>query len=76
MTAREQLIGYLATLFAIVILVVIAAVVSANGHSLEAVGVSAAVTGLIGVIRMPTSRTAPVAATDSGDVTVQAGKPE
>ena len=60
MTAHEQLIAYLATLAAIVILVGIAAFCSASGRSMEAIGVGAAVTGLIGVIRMPSSRSVTV----------------
>lgn len=68
MTAREQLIAYLATLGAIVVLVGIAAFCAASGRSLEAVGVGAAVTGLIGVIRMPTSREVHVANAPSDPV--------
>lgn len=69
MSAHEQLIAYLATLAAIVIMVLIAAIFVANGRSLEAVGVGGAITGLIGVIRMPATR-APIATTDKGDVNV------
>lgn len=53
MTERHQLIAYLATLAAIVALVGIGAALAATGKSLEAVGVAAAVTGLIGVIKLP-----------------------
>lgn len=56
MTEHNQLVAYLATLGAIVVLVGIAAFCAAHGRSLEAVGVGGAVTGLIGVIRMPASR--------------------
>lgn len=69
MTAREQLVAYVATLIAIVILVAIAAIVACLGHPVEALGVGAAVTGLIGLTRTPSTRT-PVATTDSGDVNV------
>jgi hypothetical protein len=69
MTAQHQLIAYLATLCAIVALVAIGAVLAYNGRSVEAVGVAAAVTGLIGVIKLPASRPA-VAETTSGDVNV------
>ena len=69
MTERHQLIAYLATLTAIVILVGLGAILAYNGKSVEAVGVAAAVTGLIGVIKIPSQR-APVAATQSGDVNV------
>ena len=67
MTDRHQLVAYLATLLAIVVLVGIAAVCAATGRSLEAVGVGGAVTGLIGVIRMPTGRSV---TTDPQPVTV------
>lgn len=60
MTAREQLIAYLATLLAIVLLVLIAALLARTGRSLEAVGVGGAITGLIGVIRMPSTRSVTV----------------
>jgi hypothetical protein len=56
MTEQHQLIAYLATLGAIVALVAIGAALAATGKSLEAVGVAAAVTGLIGVIKLPASR--------------------
>ena len=49
----EQLIAFLATLAAIVALVIVAAVLAYNGKLSEAVGVGAAVTGLIGVIKQP-----------------------
>lgn len=69
MTERHQLIAYLATLAAICILVGVGAILAYNGKSVEAVGVAAAVTGLIGVIKLPSQR-APVATTDKGDVNV------
>ena len=53
MNDRNQLIAYLSTLGAIVMLVAIGAVLAYNGKSVEAVGVAAAVTGLIGVIKLP-----------------------
>lgn len=56
MTEKHDLIAYLATLLAIVVLVGIAAYCAAHGKLTEAVGVGAAVTGLIGVMRMPTQR--------------------
>ena len=53
---RFELIAYLSTLGAIVVLVAIAAVLAGFGKYSEAIGVSAAVTGLIGVIKIPTRR--------------------
>ena len=58
MSPREQLIAYVATLIAIVLLVAIAALVACLGHPVEALGVGAAVTGLIGLSRSPGGRTA------------------
>lgn len=56
MSERHSLIAYLATLAAIVILVVIAAVLAFHGKYSEAIGIGAAITGLIGVIRLPSNR--------------------
>lgn len=56
MTGRNDLIAYLATLLAIVVLVALGGFFVAEGKSLEAIGVGAAVTGLIGVMRMPQQR--------------------
>ena len=56
MSEQHQLIAYLATLGAIVTLVALGALLAYNGKSVEAVGVAAAVTGLIGVIKIPASR--------------------
>ena len=69
MTERHQLIAYLATLGAIVALVGLGAILAYNGKSVEAVGVAAAVTGLIGVIKLPSQR-APAATTETGNVNV------
>lgn len=71
MSERHQLIAYVSTLVAIVVLVGIAAFCAANGRSLEAVGVGGAVTGLIGVIRMPQSRTVTVDNPPSAPVPVE-----
>jgi hypothetical protein len=49
-TERHTLIAFLATLVAIVILVVTGALMAANGKPAEALGIGGAVTGLIGVI--------------------------
>lgn len=50
MNERHILIAFLATLIAIVVLVVVGAVMAANGKPVEALGIGGAVTGLIGVI--------------------------
>jgi hypothetical protein len=59
MTEKHQPVAYLATLLAIVTLVGLDAILAYNGKSVEAVGVAAAVTGLIGVIKLPSQRNAP-----------------
>ncbi len=69
MNAKEQLIAYCATLFAIVVLVIAGLAAAWNGKNIEAVGVAAAITGLIGLIKFPSNNNA-VAKTDSGDVNV------
>lgn len=63
----HQLIAYRANLAATVTLGDLGANLAYNGKSVEEVGVTAAVTGLIGVIKLPSQR-APVPATQSGDV--------
>lgn len=50
MNERYVLIAFLATLSAIVGLVVTGAIMAANGRPAEALGIGGAVTGLIGVI--------------------------
>lgn len=50
MTERHTLIAFMATLFAIVVLVITGAIIALQGGSTEALGIGAAVTGLIGVI--------------------------
>lgn len=75
MSHREQLIAYLATLLALVLVVLGAMGISAHYPQLigkvEAFGLGTITGGLIGVLRIPSSRT-PVAATESGDVNVEA----
>lgn len=69
MTAREQLVAYLATLAALVIVVVGAFIASGFGVSVtEAFGLGAVTGGLIGVLRIPSARA--TASTESGDVNV------
>lgn len=75
MTSREQTVVYLCTLAAIVIIVLGSMLIATwNGGvligKLEAFGLGTVLGGLIGVLRIPSSRT-PVAQTDSGDVTVE-----
>lgn len=60
MSDRAQLLAYLATLTAIVLLVGIAAILAFHERYSEAIGVSAAVTGLIGVIKLPSQRSVTV----------------
>lgn len=72
MTPREQLIAYLATLVALVVVYAIPFFAAGHGVSItEAFGVGVAVGGLIGLLRLPASR-APgsTVTTDSGDITV------
>lgn len=73
MTPTQQLVAYLATLGAIVLLVLGAMVIGALNIAVlsktEAFGLGMAVGGLVGVLRIPSLRT-PVASTENGDVTV------
>jgi len=73
MTAREQLVAYLATLatLAIVILValLIAAWVPEVMGKMEVFGLGTVTGGLIGVLRIPSSRSS-TASTETGDVNV------
>jgi len=78
MTSREQTVVYLSTLAAIVMIVLGSMLIATwNGGvligKLEAFGLGTVLGGLIGVLRIPSSR-APVAQTDSGDVTVESQK--
>jgi hypothetical protein len=69
-TAREQLIAYLATLGTLAF--VFGAALFAAGHEVtvnEAFGLGTITGGLIGVLRIPSAR-GPVGTTDSGDVNV------
>ena len=50
MNERHVLIAFLATLAAIVVLVIAGAIMAAQGKNAEALGIGGAVTGLIGVI--------------------------
>ncbi|MEG3144204.1 hypothetical protein U1839_06015 [Sphingomonas sp. RT2P30] len=75
---REQLIAYLATLAALVIVFTIAIVAGGispgvAGH-IEVYGLGTVTGGLIGLLRLPSVRN-PVGITDSGDVNVTAAVP-
>jgi hypothetical protein len=63
---------FYAILFAICYLVTIGAVLAALGKYSEALGVGAAVTGLIGVIRLPTEKSVTVDNTASDPIPVEA----
>ncbi|MFM9829721.1 MAG: hypothetical protein ACKVOB_13430 [Sphingomonas sp.] len=73
MTPREQLHAYLATLATLAFIFTVAIIAGAwSDHvvgKIEAFGLGTIAGGLIGVLRIPSSRT-PVATTDSGDVNV------
>lgn len=56
MSDRLEFLAYIATLVAIIALVAIAAALAVYDKNIEAVGVGAAVTGLIGVMRAPFAR--------------------
>ena len=78
MTHREQLIAYLSTLGALVLVLALALVAGIiSDHvigKIEAFGLGTITGGLIGVLRIPAARN-PVAATESGDVNVGSDKP-
>ncbi len=60
MTTREQLVAYLATLAALVVVLLGAMIIAALSQSIigkmEAFGLGTVTGGLIGVLRIPTSR--------------------
>ena len=53
MDTRYEFHAFIASLIALVLLVLIAAVLAYHGKYSEAIGVSAAVTGLIGIMKLP-----------------------
>lgn len=77
MTAREQLVAYLATLLTLVIVFVAALVAGAMSKDvmgkLEVFGLGTVLGGLIGVLRIPSLRS-PVGTTENGDVNVDNSK--
>lgn len=78
MNAREQLIAYVATLVALLVVVMGSLLVAANVPELigkiEAFGIGTVTGGLIGVLRIPSLRS-PIASTESGDVNLQEKEP-
>ncbi len=79
MTAREQLVAYIATLATLAIVFVSALVAASLNTGLmgkmEVFGLGTITGGLIGVLRLPAGRS-PVATTDNGDVNVTPPAPE
>lgn len=78
MTAREQLIAYLATLVALILALVGSMIIAAFvpgllGHVAD-FGIGTVTGGLIGVLRIPSASNKPIATTDSGDVNVTGDK--
>lgn len=61
MTPREQLIAYLATLGALVVIFVAALVAAGRGVTVgEAFGLGTVLGGLIGILRIPSARTSAI----------------
>lgn len=71
MERNHQLVAFLATLLAMCYLVTLAAFLAYNGRYSEAIGVSAAVTGLMGVIKMPSAPAAPIGNVERADTVNQ-----
>lgn len=73
MSAREELVAYLATLGSIVLIVLGAMLIGALSGlvlgKLDAFGLGTVLGGLIGVLRIPTRRN-PLGATEQGDVNI------
>ncbi len=72
MTAREQLVAYLATLAALVVVFVSALIAAGRGVTVgEAFGLGTITGGLIGILRIPTSRPAEPAGTPSDPISTK-----
>ena len=71
MEDNHSLYAFYATLAAICYLVTIGAVLASIGRYSEALGVGAAVTGLIGVIKLPSARTVTIDNPPSAPVPVE-----
>ncbi len=75
--ARDQLVAYLATLGALVVVVIAALFASANGVTVsEALGVSICIGGLIGVLRLPQQRSVTVDNTNQNPVQTEEAETE
>lgn len=74
MNDRYQLVAFLATLCAIVILVALGAYMATQGKSAEALGIGGAVTGLIGVIGTFRPRNSGGTATGAGGPSTDAAQ--
>ncbi len=73
---REQLIAYLATLFALVAIIIATLVAMANGITVgESVGTSIAIGGLIGVLKIPSQRSVTVDNSPADPVQTQEAQP-
>ena len=76
MTDALQLKAFYATLFAICYLVTVGAVLVGLGRNVEAIAVGAAVTGLIGIARIPSSKSTTIDNTPANPVnTTDGGSP-
>lgn len=72
MTPREQLIAYLATLASLVVVFVAALIAAGRGVTVgEAFGLGTITGGLIGILRIPTSRPTEPAGTPTDPVSVE-----
>lgn len=72
MSPREQLIAYLATLLALVVVFIAALVAAGRGVTVgEAFGLGTITGGLIGLMRLPSSRPTEPAGTTSDPVNVK-----
>lgn len=76
MNAREQLIAYLSTLAALVIVFVAALIAAGRGVSVgEAFGLGTITGGLIGILRIPTSRNPEPAGTPADPIATKEIEP-
>lgn len=79
MTQREQLIAYLATLLALIVVLLSALIVAAIAPDvmgkIEAFGVGTITGGLIGVLRIPQARQVTIDNAPSNPVPVEEPKP-
>lgn len=76
MTAREQLIAYCATLLTLCIVVVAALIAAGQGVTVtEAFGLGAVTGGLIGVLRIPSTRNVTVDNPPNNPVQTEDAKP-